>query len=50
MKVIEYNSIGTPAEVLEIKDVPSRAPGEAEVRVQVLATPIHPSSLLQIMG
>ena len=50
MKVIEYNSIGTPAEVLEVKDVPSRAPGEAEVRVQVLATPIHPSSLLQIMG
>ena len=50
MKVIEYNSIGTPAEVLEIKDIPSRAPGEAEVRVQVLATPIHPSNLLQIMG
>lgn len=50
MKVIEYNRIGNPAEVLEIKDVPSRAPGEGEVRVQVLATPIHPSNLLQIAG
>lgn len=50
MKVIEYNRIGNPAEVLEIKDVPSRAPGEGEVRVQVLATPIHPSNLLHIAG
>ena len=50
MKIIEYNKIGNPAEVLEIKDVPSRAPGDGEVRVQVLATPIHPSNLLQIAG
>ena len=50
MKVIEYNSIGNPAKVLEIKDVPSRAPDEGEIRVQVLATPIHPSNLLQIAG
>ena len=26
MKVIEYNRIGNPADVLEIKEVPSRAP------------------------
>ena len=50
MKVIEYNAIGNPADVLEIKDVPSVAPGEGQVRVKVLATPIHPSNLLQISG
>lgn len=50
MKVIEYNAIGNPVDVLEVKDVPSRAPGDGEVRVQVLATPIHPSNLLQISG
>lgn len=50
MKVIEYNRIGNPADVLEIKEVPSRAPAAGEVRVQVLATPIHPSNLLQIAG
>lgn len=50
MKVIEYNRIGNPAEVLEVKEIASRAPGEGEIRVKVLATPIHPSNLLQISG
>tara|TARA_B110000503_G_scaffold34839_1_gene56822 strand:- start:22799 stop:23920 length:1122 start_codon:yes stop_codon:yes gene_type:complete len=47
---VELNALGDPAEVLEVK-VGTRLPLQAgEVRVQVLATPIHPSDLLQIAG
>ena len=47
---IELNALGDPAEVLEVK-VGTRLPLQAgEVRVKVLATPIHPSNLLQIAG
>ena len=49
-KYIELNELGDPAEVLEVK-VGTRQPLQAgEVRVQVLAAPIHPSNLLQIAG
>lgn len=47
---VELNRMGDPAEVLEVKTAPYRALGSGEVRVQVLATPIHPSILLQIAG
>ncbi|MCY6383272.1 zinc-dependent alcohol dehydrogenase family protein [Hoeflea prorocentri] len=50
MKVIEFSELGNPADVLKLKERPSRAPGADEVRVRILATPIHPANLLQIAG
>lgn len=50
MKVIEFAELGNPADVLKLKELPSRAPGAGEARVKILATPIHPANLLQIAG
>ena len=50
MKIIEFAEPGNPAEVLRLRDIPSEAPGARDVRVKVLATPIHPANLLQIAG
>ena len=50
LKYIELNQLGDPAEVLEVKVDTTRALQSGEVRVKVLATPIHPSNLLQISG
>lgn len=50
MKVIEFSELGNPADVLTLKEVASRAPDAGEVRVKILATPIHPANLLQIAG
>lgn len=50
MKFVEFNELGNPADVLEVKEAVSRSPGVGEVRVKVLATPIHPANLLQIAG
>ena len=49
-KYIQFSQVGDPAEVLEVKlDVP-RPLASGEIRVAVLASPIHPSNLLQISG
>lgn len=50
LKYIEFNQIGDPAEVLEVKFEAPRVLEAGEVRVKVLAAPIHPSVLLQISG
>ncbi|WP_310620661.1 zinc-dependent alcohol dehydrogenase family protein [Flexibacterium corallicola] len=50
MKFLEFDKLGNPAEVLKLKEQPSRAPEAGEVRVKVIATPIHPANLLQIAG
>eukprot|EP00439_Symbiodinium_sp_Y106_P089737 s1_g2273.t1 len=50
MRFIEYREMGDPATVLEIKTEESAPLKSGEVRVKVLATPIHPSNLLQIAG
>ena len=50
MKIIEFNELGNPAEVLKLKQIPDRSPAAGEVRVKILATPIHPANLLQISG
>ncbi len=50
MKIIEFNSLGNPADVLRLREMPAQSPGAGEVKVQVLATPIHPANLLQIAG
>ncbi len=49
-KYIESNQFGDPAEVLEVKTAESPALQKGQVRVKVLAAPIHPSILLQISG
>ena len=49
-KYVELNQVGDPAEVLEVKQGVSRELAAGEVRVAVLAAPIHPSNLLQISG
>ena len=50
MKKIIHSKIGNPAEVLRIKEIEAQPLNEGEARVAVLATPIHPSNLLQISG
>ena len=49
-KYIQFSQIGNPAEVLEVKSEVSRPLASGEIRVAVLASPIHPSVLLQISG
>ena len=46
MKQIVYREMGNPANVLKIEDIDSRPLTQGEARVAVLATPIHPSNLL----
>jgi trans-2-enoyl-CoA reductase len=50
MKYIQYDEIGNPADVLKVKQALARPLNPGEARVKVLATPIHPSNLLQIAG
>jgi trans-2-enoyl-CoA reductase len=50
LKYIEFTQLGDPAEVLQVKLEESRSLEGGEVRVKVLAAPIHPSNLLQISG
>jgi trans-2-enoyl-CoA reductase len=50
LKYIEFSQLGDPAQVLEVKFEQSRVLEAGEVRVKVLAAPIHPSVLLQISG
>jgi NADPH:quinone reductase-like Zn-dependent oxidoreductase len=49
-KYVEFNRLGDPADVLEVKFEAARVLEAGEVRVKVLAAPIHPSVLLQISG
>ena len=49
-KYIESKQFGDPAEVLEVKSADSPALQKGQVRIKVLAAPIHPSILLQISG
>ena len=50
MKFVQHDEIGDPARVLKVMDAPSRPLAAGQARVKVLATPIHPSNLLQIAG
>ena len=49
-KYVEFSQIGDPAEVLEVKTEEPRPLEPGEIRVDVLASPIHPSNLLKISG
>lgn len=50
MQVVEFNQLGNPADVLSLKQIPDQSPAAGEIKVKVLATPIHPANLLQIAG
>ncbi len=50
MKAAVVEQFGEPAEVLQIQDVPKAEPGDGEVRVRMLASPINPSDLMTVRG
>ena len=50
MQIVEFNQVGNPVDVLNLKSVDDRAPEAGEVKLKVLAAPIHPANLLQIAG
>ncbi|MEP3296806.1 MAG: zinc-dependent alcohol dehydrogenase family protein [Pseudoruegeria sp.] len=50
MTIIQFSEHGNPVEVLKTKSVSIQEPNEGEVRVKILATPIHPANLLQVAG
>jgi trans-2-enoyl-CoA reductase len=50
MKYIQYNELGNPGDVLKVAEAPQQPLRAGELRVEVLASPIHPSNLLQISG
>jgi NADPH2:quinone reductase len=50
MKAIQFAHHGEPKDVLAVTDKPLPEPGEHEIRVQVLLSPINPSDLLYVRG
>jgi len=50
LKAVVFDRHGPPAEVLELRDVPTPAPGRGEVLVRMIASPINPSDLMYIEG
>lgn len=50
MKAIQFAHYGEPAQVLTVQDLPLPEPGEGEVRVRILASPVNPSDLLYVRG
>ncbi len=50
MKAIQLNRYGEPAQVLAVREVDRPAPGNGEVRVRILASPVNPSDLLFARG
>jgi NADPH:quinone reductase-like Zn-dependent oxidoreductase len=50
VKGIQFSHHGEPKEVLNVTDRPIPEPGEGQVRVRVLLSPINPSDLLYVRG
>jgi NADPH:quinone reductase-like Zn-dependent oxidoreductase len=51
MRSIIYHRYGEPADVLQLKEVPTlRAPGKDDVLIRTTSRPIHPGDLLGIRG
>lgn len=50
MKAIQFDKVGDPAEVLEVREVEAPKPSRGEVRARMLASPINPSDLLFVQG
>jgi NADPH:quinone reductase-like Zn-dependent oxidoreductase len=50
MKAIVFERFGEPAEILQVREVPTPEPGPGEVRVRMIASPVNPSDLLVVRG
>lgn len=50
MKAAVFDRFGEPADVLEVRDVPTPEPGPGQVRVRMIASPVNPSDLLFTRG
>src|SRR6516165_9688484 len=50
MKAIVFDRFGDPAEVLQLRDLPTPEPAPGQVRVRMIASPINPSDLLMVRG
>ena len=50
MKAIRFAKSGEPAQVLTVQECPLPEPGQGEVRVRMLASPVNPSDLLFVRG
>jgi NADPH:quinone reductase len=50
MKAIRFEQYGDPTRVLAVRDYPIPEPGDEEVRVRILASPVNPSDLLFVRG
>lgn len=49
-RAITFKQFGKPLEVLELEERPVREPASGEVRLRILAAPIHPSDFGIILG
>lgn len=50
MRAVVFDRVGEPAEVLQVREVPTPEPGRNMVRVRMIASPINPSDLLYTRG
>ncbi|QDU60121.1 Quinone oxidoreductase 1 [Planctomycetes bacterium Pan216] len=50
MRAVVFDRFGDPAEVLEPRDVSDPSPGQGEVLVRMLASPVNPSDLMVVRG
>jgi len=50
MKAVVFEQCGEPAEVLQVRDLPTPRPQRGQVRVRMIASPINPSDLLFVKG
>ena len=50
MKAVVCEKWGDPAEVLQVRDLPTPEPGRGQVRVRMLVSPINPSDLAMVRG
>jgi NADPH2:quinone reductase len=50
MRAVRFAQHGEPSQVLQTEDVPLPEPGESQVRVRILETPVNPSDLLYVRG
>src|SRR5260370_5583658 len=50
MRAVEFDQYGEPAKLITVEESPLPEPGNGEVRVRILASPITPSDLLFVRG
>ena len=50
MKAVVCEKWGDPADVLQVRDLPTPEPGPGQVRVRMLVSPVNPSDLLMVSG